>query len=129
MIARLSLAALACGLALAAGSALRAQELVYQQIGANSAKRLAEGLWVETSGHTWLTPGGGVFVTHNQPSAMVPTRIDVTNVAADSVGRLKAGCSALTQFEGGCNAIVRGQIGMVGNQKGIIAREIEVLPR
>jgi hypothetical protein len=129
MIARPPLAALAFVFALGAAPALQAQEPVYKQIGANSARSLAEGLWVETRGHTWFTPGGAAFVTINQPSAMVPTRIDVTNVAPVSVGRLKAECSALNQFVDGCNAIVRGQIGMVGKEKGIIAREIEILPR
>ncbi|MGH6769462.1 MAG: hypothetical protein ACRECO_10640 [Xanthobacteraceae bacterium] len=130
MIARLrAFAALAFVFALAAAPALQAQEPVYKQIGANSARHLAEGLWVETRGHTWLSPGGSAFVTINQPSAMVPTRVDVTNVAPASIGRLKAACSALNQFHGGCNTIVRGRIGMVGKEKGIIAREIEILPR
>jgi hypothetical protein len=129
MITRLSLAALACFLALVFGAALRAQEPNYKRIGSNEARHLADGLWVETRGHTWLSPGGAAFVTINQPSAMLPTRIDFTNVAPDSVGRLKAECGAFSQFEGGCNAIVRGRIGVVGQAKGIVASEIEILPR
>jgi hypothetical protein len=59
---------------------------------------------------------------------MVPLRIDIANVAADSVGRLQAECSAQRQFDGGCNAIVRGQTARLDNRTGIVAREIHILP-
>jgi hypothetical protein len=131
MIARLHAAAgFAFVLALAAGPALHAQQPAYKQVSSGEIIQgyVPDGEWVETNGHFWLSPGG-IFLNFNLPSAMVPLRIDVANVSPDSVSRLKAECSAPRQFDGGCNAVVRGQVGMVGNRKGIMAREIEILPK
>ena len=128
MIAKSTSAALTLLLALTAGPVLQAQERVYKRISSNEARTIAEGEWVKTRGHTWLSPQG-VLLNFNLPSAMVPTRIDVTKVSPESVSRLKAECSAQRQFDGGCNAIVRGQVGMIGDEKGIIATDIQILPR
>ena len=78
--------------ALVVGTALQAEPLTYKPIGSNDARRLAEGERVETRGHLWVSLSG-VFLNFNQPSAQVPTGIDITNVAAETVRRLKAECS------------------------------------
>ncbi len=131
MIARrLTVAGFGLVLSLATGPALQAQEPAYKRISSNEIIQgyVPDGEWVETSGHLWVSPHG-VFLNFNRPSAMVPLRIDVTNVAPDSASRLKAECSAPRQFDGGCNALVRGRVGAVGDRKGIVAREIQVLSR
>jgi hypothetical protein len=117
-------------LALVAGSASQAPAQVYKGVGSNDIilGYVPDGEWVETTGHAWQSPDG-VFLNFNRASAMVPLRIDIANVAPDSIARLKAECSAPRQFDGGCNAVVRGQVTTVGGGKGIMAREIQIRPR
>jgi hypothetical protein len=55
---------------------------------------------------------------------MVPLRIDIANVAPDSVARLKAEYSAPRQFDGGCNVIDAART-KVGGEKGIVAQDIK----
>jgi len=116
-------------MALAAGLPVQAQEPAYEPVSSNEIilGYVPDGRWVETSGHLWHSRDG-VVLNFNRPSAMVPIRIDIANVAADSLGRLQAECSAQRQFDGGCNAIVRGQTAKVDNRTGIVAREIHILP-
>jgi len=116
-------------LALAAGTALLAEEPVYERASSNDIilGYVPDGRWVETRGHLWLSPAG-VFLNFNLPSAMVPLRIDVTNVAPDTISQLKTECSAPRQFDGGCNAIVRGQTATMSKRRGIVAHEIRILP-
>jgi hypothetical protein len=131
MIARCRvLSAPAMVLALVAGSASQAPAQVYKRTGSNEIIQgyVPDGEWVETTGHAWQSPHG-VFLNFNLPSAMVPLRIDIANVAPDSVARLKAECSAPRQFDGGCDAVVRGQVTTIGGRKGIVAREIQIRPR
>jgi hypothetical protein len=117
-------------LVLAAGAAPQAQQPTYERFSSGEIIQgyVPDGEWVETSGHFWISPSG-IFLNFNLPSAMAPLLIDVANVAPDSVSQLRAECSASRQFDGGCPAVVRGQVGLVGNRKGIMAREIEILPK
>jgi hypothetical protein len=131
MIARsrtLSASAIVFGLIVGAASQVRAQ--VHKDVGSNDIilGYVPDGEWVETTGHAWQSPDG-VFLNVNRPSAMVPLRIDIANVAPDSVARFKAECSAPRQFEGGCDAVVRGQVTTVRGGKGILARELHIGPR
>ena len=117
-------------LALVAGATLQVRAQVHKKVGSNDIilGYVPEGEWVETTGHAWHS-ASGVFLNFNRPSASVPLRIDIANVAPDSVARFKAECSAPRQFDGGCDAIVRGQVTKVGGEKGIAAREIQIRPQ
>ncbi len=117
-------------LALVAGSASQAPAQVYMEAGSNNIIQgyVPDGEWVETTGYAWQSPAG-VFLNFNRLSAMAPLRIDIANVAPDSVARFKAECSTPRQFDGGCEAVIRGQVTTEGGRKGIAAREIQIRPR
>jgi hypothetical protein len=85
------------------------------------------GEWVETAGHLWLSDRGALLAVAI-PSAMVPARVDIANVAPAAVERFKAACSAPDQFRGGCSATVRGQTAMLDGRHGLVAHEIEFTP-
>ena len=120
-----ALAALAFLVALTAAS--EAQVPAYKQIEFPVVRDLAEGEWIETSGHLRMERDGDVFISVDEPSAQ-GSWIDISKIAADTVTRLKAECRALGGLRG-CPAIVRGQIGIFNNHKEIIASEIQIAPR
>ena len=125
-----SLAISAFVLVLVAGSASQAPAQVYKTAGSNDIilGYVADGEWVETTGHAWQAPDG-VFLNFSRVSAMVPLRIDIANVPSDLAGRLKAECSAPRQFDGGCDVVVRGQVAKVAGESGSVAREIQIRSR
>jgi hypothetical protein len=89
---------------------------------------MANGEWVETSGHAWINDEG-VFVSIKAPSAVFWIRVDITHVSAEDSGRLKSMCSALNKFSGGCHVTIRGQTAILRNRQGIVATEIRVISR
>jgi hypothetical protein len=119
----------ATGLLLVWVPALNAQAPTYKPVGVPIAG-VSVGEFVEAKGYAWITPGGSrAFVNFNEPSARVPTSVDLTNVPVEVLNRFKAECSKLPRFPGGCAVIMRGQTGMIENKIGLFAHEIEILPK
>jgi hypothetical protein len=111
-------------------SEARAQSPTYRPINTGDllGGYIANGEWIETSGHGWFADQG-VFFNANQISARVPMRVDVVNVDPETVRRLAAECGSVDQFKGGCRVTIRGQTGMLGDRQGIFARDIQIAPR
>lgn len=92
-----------------------------------SSGRVPIGEWIETKGHAWFAEQGGRF-NFNQVSAAYPISIDVSRLEIELVRRLSAECPSKpeSRLAGGCEAVIRGQIGMVGDRRGIFATEVEI---
>jgi hypothetical protein len=108
----------------------KAQPQIYRPV--SSADLLGgyipNGEWIEATGHAWFSDKG-VFFNFNQPSARVPIRIDVANVDSENIRRLKSECGSPDQFSGGCRVTMRGQTGLLGDRQGVVARDVQVMPR
>jgi len=108
----------------------KAQPPIYRPV--NSSDLLGgyipNGEWIETAGHAWFSDKG-VFFNVNQPSAHVPIRVYVANVDPENSRRLKSVCGSPNQFSGGCRVTIRGQTGMLGDRQGLLARDVQVIPR
>jgi hypothetical protein len=85
------------------------------------------GEWIEVKGHAWFTEQGGRF-NLTWASAAYPISVDVSRLETELVRRLSAECPSIrgSLLGGGCEVVMRGQIGMVGDRHGIVATEVEI---
>src|SRR4051794_38987237 len=108
----------------------KAQPPMYRPV--NSSDLLGgyirNGEWIEVDGHAWYSDQG-VFFNAAQPSARVPIRVDVANVDPENSRRLQSECRSPDQFRGGCWVVIRGQTGMLGGRQGILAKDVQIIPR
>jgi hypothetical protein len=101
----------------------------YKQVDTYSIGRgnVPIGEWIEVKGHAWFTEQGGRF-NRAWASAAYPISVDVSRLETELVRRLSAECPSMpaSRLAGGCEVVLRGQIGMVGDRHGIVATEVEI---
>ena len=107
----------------------RSQEQTYPGVGASEflGGSVPNGRRIAATGHVWVSDNG-VFLNFNQPSAMVPMPVDISNLDPEKYRRLNEQCRALNQFSGGCRATIRGQAGTVAGRQAFFASDIEIVP-
>jgi hypothetical protein len=116
------------------GSPLAAQIVEYKKVysGDILPGYVPEGQLIETEGYLWVS-SNGVFFNVAALSARWPLIIDVTEVPADMLAKVKSGCaSERPSFTSGCQAVVRGRVGKIrdggGDRRGIFATSIAPQP-
>jgi len=95
------------------GSPLAAQDVEHKKVNARDILPgyVPDGQLIETQGYLWVS-ATGVFFNVNAVSAMAPLVIDVTEVPADILAKVKSDCaSEQPRLTGGCQAVVRGRVG------------------
>jgi hypothetical protein len=89
--------------------------------------RVPIGKWIEKKGHAWFSDREARF-NDAQMAAAAPIPVDVSELDTGLLRRLRAECPSIPRntLGGGCEVMVRGQIGMVDSTHGIHATEIEI---
>jgi hypothetical protein len=113
-------------LAMALSSLACAETVTYKPIhvGDLASGRVADGEWVEVSGYAWFGPQGG-SLNFNQPSAMVPKRLDLSRLDREEVRRLQSECPRMPAgLAGGCSVLLRGQTGGIGREQVLFVQKV-----
>jgi hypothetical protein len=107
--------------------AAAAQQNVYEPI--NGVDLLggyvANGKPIETRGHFWLN-ADQAFFNVDSVSQRVPMAVDLSKLAPQAVQKLRAECSADSQFNGGCEVIFRDAPAPTGHGQILIAQDIQI---
>jgi hypothetical protein len=86
-----------------------------------------EGTLVETEGYL-AHQDGQAFLTPNLPSAMWPLLVDTSALPADLERQVRDTCASRQFGQGGCCAVLRGEVRTINDRRGLAARVAEVRP-
>ena len=86
---------------------------------------VANGKPIETRGHFWLNADRAIFNV-DSVSQRVPMSVDLSKLAPQAVQKLRAECSADSEFSAGCEVIFRGAPAPTGHGQILIAQDIQI---